>query len=203
MRGIEGMTCAMLAIASVDAFALTNRCPGATRGTPRVVNIEARSKSGPAGDKVSRRELFDVKGFYAAGGGEALLFVIAGSIAAYGGSRRKGFYEQIAALDAGGRNIGGSADQYLPTLSLAKPKSRTLGGIEVRMTWPATNGDYAEFAWLKDANTGIVLAAKAFREQDTGPKEVFTIVERGQRVVPVLKYSSHGLWEGDAMSANA
>ena len=72
----------------------------ATSSTALLCIMGARRK----GD-VTRREVLDgnsaYKQFVGAGGGEGLLFVIAASIATFGGQKRSAMFDRFAAMDDG------------------------------------------------------------------------------------------------------
>ena len=55
------------------------------------------------------------------------------------------------------------------------------------------NGDVAEYIWLKDAETGAVLAASK------GANTLVTSIDKGKTVIPVVKYARDGTWEAKAV----
>ena len=86
----------------------------------------------------------------------------------------------------------GEPAQHLASIS-AKSKSINLVA-KVTVTAPSNdNGDVIEFIWLKDANTGEILAASK------GAKTLVTSIDKGKRVIPVIKYAADGTWDGAAV----
>ena len=57
----------------------------------------------------------------------------------------------------------------------------------------APAADAVELTWLKDADSGAVLAASR-------SDSLVTSVDKGKRVVPVVKYKSDGCWEAPAVA---
>lgn len=168
---------------------------------------------GPRKPGVSRRQVLQGGGaksefdssyqaFAKAGGGEALLFVIAGAIAAYGGSQRSGLFDELAALDAGERNSKGAAAEHQPTASCAP--SKVAGKVEVVVSVPPASGpNDVRYIWLKDADSGAVVAGNKFKPEDQSEARrpsLTVVLPSGLRVAPMTSGAQYGLWEGAAVT---
>ena len=123
--------------------------------------------------------------------GEALLAVIAGSIAYYGGSRRGLLFQDLAALD----NDSSKNQGAVPHL----PKVRVLpsganGRVSVEVSASATSPDSIDYVWVKDAASGEILGGRAFRPDDAPVLSI--LASPGQRLVPLVHSRADGTWEG-------
>ena len=111
---------------------------------------------------MTRREVLDgnsaYKQFVGAGGGEGLLFVIAASIATFGGQKRSAMFDRFAAMDDGQpRNAG--AVSHIPTVTISPAKSQASGSVSVEVAAPAASASSVDFMWIKDADTGVSTGA--------------------------------------------
>ena len=144
--------------------------------------------------RYSRREVVSGDSFYKsftkAGGGEALLGVIAGGLALYGGTRRESLYEEMAALDASAPR---AAVEHLPRVTLA-PAS-TPGRVKLEMSAPDAKAGEVDAMWLKDAGSNEIISARQFRSGAT--PELSLLLDRGQRLIPVV-HCSDGVTVGAA-----
>ena len=98
--------------------------------------------------------------------------------------------EEAKAFDSKRAAGSGVPEQHLATVS-AKSKSINLVA-KVTVTAPQ-NGDVAEYIWLKDADTGAVIAASK------GANPLVTSIDKGKTVIPVVKYKADGTWESKAV----
>ena len=145
--------------------------------------------------RYSRREVVKspdtfYKSFTKAGGGEALLGVIAGGLALYGGTRREALYAEIAALDASAPK---ASVQHLPLVTLAS--ASTPGKIKLEITAPDATAGEVDSMWLKDAGSNEIISARQFRSG--AAPELSLLLDRGQRLIPVV-HCSDGVTVGAA-----
>ena len=132
------------------------------------------------------------KSFKNAGGGEALLAVIAGGLAWYGGQLRGSLFDEIAALEASGSINKQGAASHVPAVDLSPAGTPTAPAVKVELSAP---GDDIAFVWLKDEETGEVLAARkgAAIAVPVGP---------GRRLVPFTSSAADGVWQGTPFAAS-
>ena len=147
-------------------------------------------------DYIGRREVPDTltKKFYKSGGGEALLGVIAAATATYGGSVRSRLFDELRELGGGIKNKGDSP--HVPVVTLSP--GRALGQVSVEITAP---GDGIDYIWATDADSGEIFAGRKFTSRET--PSLVLIVARGRRIVPSVHSTRDGVWDGEAIEANA
>ena len=137
------------------------------------------------------------KSFVKAGGGEALLGVIAAGTAFYGGTRRDGLYEEVAAMAAATRSTA-----FVPTTRTSA--ARVNGQIAVEVTASAASDDFIDYLWLADAESGDVVAAQKFKRSPSGMPPVLSVqVARGRRLVALAHRSDGVTAEGAGFTAVA
>ena len=143
------------------------------------------------------------KQFAAAGGGEAAIGVISIALAFLGASRRDSIYDDIKALEDGPVNqcTMTCAAPRKPLVSIARAK--TLGQVSITASAPKTTApEYADYVWLRDADTKEIIAAKKVKPGAPPEAALLTVlVAKGRRVVPLVHLSVDGVWEGDAIVA--
>ena len=80
---------------------------------------------------------------------------------------------------------------------------------------PVADDDYVEFMWMKDADTGVILAGDVYNGKGGPPLQctgdlvvkgacpqtssLVASIDRGKRVVPVVSYHRAGCWEAPAV----
>jgi hypothetical protein len=167
-------------------LAAPKRKPGAV-GRRQVISGEATSDT-------------FYKSFVGGGGGEATLFVIAAVVAAVGGNKRNDLYDQVAEMQS---SSSSSSSKLAPTVKLEA--SRLSGKVSLQIVAPVvTAPDFVDFIWLRDADSGDVFSARKFKASEPAPGTVLqVIVERGQKIVPVVHTASQELYVGDAFIAVA
>ena len=173
--------------------------------TPRAtVRMGARKN-----DAVSRREVIDgssvTKQFYDPDGfrsglppgwSPALVLVLGSAAASFGGSRRSKLFDEMRELGGGAKNQG---KPHLPMVTLSP--GRAPGQVAVEITALASAPDAIDYIWATDADTGEIFEGRKFVPKES-PSLVF-IVPRGRRFVPSAHGTSDGVWEGEAVVAEA
>ena len=135
------------------------------------------------------------KSFVKGGGGEATIFVIAGAIAAFGGSVRGNLYDDLAELQTTSKSLDSVAP---PTVNLIPTVAA--GKVTVEVVAPKVAGDYVDYMWLKDAN-GEIFSARSFKP---GGEAILTgIFSKGQKIVPCFHtHDGNGIKEGAAFTTS-
>ena len=173
--------------------------------TPRAtIRMGARKNNA-----VSRREVLDgssvTKQFYAPDGfrsglppgwSPALVLALGSAAASYGGSRRSKLFDEMRELGGGAKNQG---KPHLPMVTLSP--GRAPGQVAVEITAVASAPDAIDYIWATDADTGEIFEGRKFVPKET-PSLVF-IVPRGRHIVPSVHGTSDGVWEGEAVVAEA
>ena len=173
---------------------------------PTVHALAAR----PSGRVARRRELLSVgaqtgantayKSFAKAGGGEATLAVIAACTAYYGGLQRDGRNAQLVELEASAPRTKEHA------ASVVISPTQAIGSVSVEVSIPAARpgaaseaepapSDRVDYIWLKDAESGQIVAARGFKPGD--PLVLTSLVSKGARVVPLVHSERDGVWVGE------
>ena len=137
------------------------------------------------------------KSFAKAGGGEALLFVIAAGLANYGGNMRGSLFEQIGAIDAAAATTNTSP---VPTVAIGGKKVNGQVSVEVSASSISAE-DYVDYIWIKDATTGEVLSARSYRGTEGVPPMLSCLVERERRLTPCVHYKLSGVSRGQEFTA--
>ena len=131
-----------------------------------------------------------------AGGGEALLGVIAAATAIYGGSLRNGLFDELAVLESSGvKNEG--AVTHVPTVRISP--SGANGRVQVEVTVSTASPDFIDYIWVKDADSGDIIAGRGFSVKE--PLVLTMLATRGRRLVPIAHSRTDGVWEGTTFSA--
>ena len=99
-------------------------------------------------------------------------------------------------LGGGAKNQG---KPHLPMVTLSP--GRAPGQVAVEITAVASAPDAIDYIWATDAATGEIFEGRKFVPKET-PSLVF-IVPRGRRFVPSAHGTSDGVWEGEAVVAEA
>jgi hypothetical protein len=172
-------------VASSHASALLASSPGSALRSPAVC----------AGAKdLSRREVISAnswyKSFVKAGGGEALLFVIAGATALYGGSVRGSLFDDLKELEAGGRNQGVA---HVPIVRISPSGANGRVRVEISASGVAAP-DSIDCIWVRDERTGEIIGARSFRSTESPVLGLLAV--RGQSLVPLVHSQVDGVWEG-------
>jgi hypothetical protein len=183
----------LLAIASSDAYHAA--CRPATAGAKLIMAAGGNKQS-----SATRREVVSgdsmYKSFVKGGGGEVLLGVIAASVAAYGGTRRDALKDEVAMLDA---SSAISATPHLPSVVLSP--SGANGRVSCEITAPTVAApDRIDFIWLKDVNSGEILAAKKVSSASQQQAVLSLALEKGRRAQPVV-HCTDGITIGDEFVA--
>eukprot|EP00964_Phaeocystis_antarctica_P035310 scaffold20162_cov71-Phaeocystis_antarctica.AAC.2 len=84
--------------------------------------------------------------------------------------------------------------------------ARAAGKVQVELVGPKLVGEYVDYLWLRDADSGALLGFKALKTNGGLPgskadPSYSCLVEAGRRVVPFLHSSSSGLWRGEPFVA--
>ena len=159
---------------------------------------------------VSRREVLDgsslTKQFYdpegwrkgLPPGWSPVLVLSLGAVAAnYGSSVRSKLFDELNELGSGVKNQGKTSHVPIVTLS----PGRKSGQISVDITAPVSAPDSIDAIWAIDADTGEVVSGRRFAAAE--PPRLAVLVERGRRIVPLVHCVMDGVWEGEAVVANA
>ena len=134
-------------LAGCNGFALS-RSAAAPRTAPLPVVMVGKNG-------VSRREVLGggtdglYKRFVKGGGGELTLFVIAGAIASYRGTKRGALFDELAALDGSDKNRG--SGQHVPTVQISS--SPQMGQVSVEVSAPANAPDRVDYVRGPNART--------------------------------------------------
>jgi len=146
-------------------------------------------------EKMSRRDVVSggswYKSFVNAGGGEALLFVIAGATALYGGSVRGSLFEDLKELESGGRNQG--ATSHVPTVRISPSGANGRVSVEISVSAVAAP-DCIDYIWVRDEQTGEITGARSFRPSES--PVLGLLATRGQHLRPLVHSKVDGVWEG-------
>ena len=112
--------------------------------------------------------------------------------------------EALAALELSpSEPLTGGAVQA-PKVTVAA--ARAAGKVQVELVGPKLVGEYVDYLWLRDADSGALLGFKALKTNGGLPgskadPSYSCLVEAGRRVVPFLHSSSSGLWRGEPFVA--
>ena len=159
---------------------------------------------------VSRRDVLDgnslTKAFYdpegfrkgLPPGWSPVLVLSLGAVAAnYGSSVRTKLFDELQSLGGGEKNQGKTS--HIPIVTLAP--GRSLGQVAVTITAAATAPDAIDYIWAADADTGEIFVARKFTPKEK-PSLVVNVA-RGRRLVPSVHSKADGVWEGEAIVAEA
>ena len=192
----------LIAISSSDAFcppmllAKRSAVVASCARSEVLAMLAGRNNGGTA----TRREVVSgdslYKSFVKSGGGEALLAVIAASIAAYGGTRRDALKDEVLALDTSSTI---SATPHVPLVVLSPSGANRRVGCEVTAPIVALP-DKVDYIWLKDVDSGEVLAAKKVSSGGQQQAVLSLALEKGRRAQPVV-HCSDGITIGDQFIA--
>ena len=112
--------------------------------------------------------------------------------------------EALAALELSpSEPLTGGAVQA-PMVAVAA--ARAAGKVQVELVGPKLVGEYVDYLWLRDADSGALLGFKALKTNGGLPgskadPSYSCLVEAGRRVVPFLHSSGSGLWRGEPFVA--
>ena len=103
-----------------------------------------------------------------------------------------------AATPANKRNAAGEPGEHVPKISFQSGKV-VFSVPHETLSLPNHVDAYTEAMWLRDADSGKILAAKLFRGTGDGSIPSPTLEARvasGTRVAAMSKCSRHGMWQG-------
>lgn len=130
--------------------------------------------------------------------------LIAAAVLASGGSPAYAaeLSDTVARLDAKAseRNCHGAPEKHIPLLSMERTtRFNVLSNIVLTVPheMQGHKPHFIEYLWLKDANTGDVLAVKEFTPSVISPPSMSASIAKGRRILPMLYCNVHGLWEGE------
>lgn len=91
-------------------------------------------------------------------------------------------------------NTKGAPEKHLPNVS-----ATAKGGVTVVVphVMDPEKPHYIEYVWLKDEDTGKIVAAQKFEATDASPPTLTAKVPAGTKVRALLFCNLHGLWQGD------
>jgi hypothetical protein len=113
--------------------------------------------------------------------------------------------EALAALESSssGTLTGGAV--LAPKVAVVA--ARAAGKVQVELVGPELVGEYVDYLWLRDADSGALLGFKGPLKTNGGlpgskaDPSYSCLVEAGRRVVPFLHSSNSGLWRGEPFIA--
>ena len=192
-----------IAIASSDAFCppvLLAERSGVVASCSRSQALAMLAGRDNGSSSATRREVVSgdalYKSFVKSGGGEALLAVIAASIAAYGGTRRDALKDEVLSLDISSAT---SPTPHIPSVVLSPSGANGRVGCEVTAPIVALP-DKVDYIWLKDVDSGTILAAKKVSSGGQQQAVLSLALEKGRRAQPVV-HCSDGITIGDQFIA--
>ena len=144
------------------------------------------------------------------------------AILASGASPANAIFEGIEAMEktvdklereAKTRNSDGAPEKHLPTVSVEILKSGVTGKVvkdfakltvSVPHVMDAQKPHFIEYMWLRDKETGTIVAVKSFEATDPSPPTLISKAPvMGKTVVPFIYCNLHGLWEGEAVNVSS